>query len=93
MDDLTEMFPEWVTDMMLDSKYFMGYFWWHYKYNGSLILTWWKFYGGQIKRSFVKVFFYSVGYAVGWMLARKFLIPDYMLEFYTFDKFVEKGAN
>ena len=36
----------------------MGYFWWHYKKRGSLVETWWAFFGPAIKREWVIRFFY-----------------------------------
>ena len=40
------------------ARYFMGYFWWHYKKRGSLITTWWAFFGPQIKREYIIRFFF-----------------------------------
>ena len=70
-------------DFETDARYFMGYFWWHYKKRGSLVETWWVFFGPQIRRDWLTRFFYSIGVAIGAMIARVFIVPDYMLNHYT----------
>ena len=62
----------------------MGYFWWHYKKRGMLS-TWWAFFGPKLKREYMISFFYSVGFAIGCMIARTLLIPKHMLDCYSID--------
>ena len=66
-----------------DARFFMGYFWWVCKKNGgSMLKTWWMFFGPRIKRTWIETFFFQVGVTIGYMVARVFIIPDYMQGFY-----------
>ena len=70
----------------VDGRWFMGYFWWHYKKrNNNPLTTWWAFFGPQLKREWVSRFFYSVGFAIGLMMARLYIIPEDMQFLYTID--------
>ena len=60
----------------------MGYIRWHYAKSGSMFLTWWAFFGPELKRDVWKVFFRSVGVAFGYLIARLYVIPERMLGFY-----------
>ena len=72
---------EW--KMQVDARYFMGYFWWHYKKRDeNIYTTWWAFFGPALKREWVWRFFYAAGFALGTMLARVFLIPKDMASCY-----------
>ena len=63
----------------------MGYFWFHYKKNGSFLLTWWRFFGQKLKRECITRFFFSVGSAIGFLIARVFIIPERMIGHYSID--------
>ena len=64
----------------------MGYFWWQYKKrNNNLLATWWAFQGPMIKREWLQRFSYAVGFAIGLMLARLYIIPEDMKDVYTID--------
>ena len=85
-DDQTEDASEGLWKFQENSRYFMGYFWWHYKKRGdSFFKTWWAFYGPTIKKEWVWRFFYSAGFAIGIMLARLYIIPEEMRDFYSID--------
>ena len=69
-----------------NARYFMGYFWWHYKRRGNnFFRTWLAFAMPQIKREWVVRFSYSIGLAIGYMIARTILMPEQLLPFYTID--------
>ena len=86
-----ETLPEFLLEMMTQGRYFMGFFWWYYEQNGSFFLTWWKFFGPSIKRTIVRQVFWSIGFTVGFMLARKYLVPEHMKEFYNTDTFMARS--
>ena len=79
-------FAAFYRDHMREMCYFMGYFQWHNtkRGGGSLHLpsTWWAFFGPEILRDSCKIFFKSVGLAIGCMIARRYLIPTVILDFY-----------
>ena len=68
------------------ARYFMGYFWWQWKKRDYFFLgTFWAFFGPKIKREMCKSFFYSVGLAIGFMIARVFIIPDWLQSYYVME--------
>ena len=64
----------------------MGYFWWHWRKGGySLVATWWAFFGQKIKREWLKTLVYQAGFAIGFMIARIFIIPERALPYFDLD--------
>ena len=76
-------------EQMTHARYFMGYFWWQHRKRGeglyALVTTWWAFFGPRIKREWLSTFFLSVGYAIGFMIARTLIIPDWLQQYYEID--------